>query len=219
MSTKDPKGKKPKNSYSEQEQWEDDLDLPPVDHTKARAKKPILEKAEFDIKRKKPIKLLFLILFILLSTGLFVMLNQSNENTIVPVENIENEQNECEATAEQLSANIEKHTEAKHSEELWSEDTVIAEEITRTELFQEELYEDQAPQNYHIIVGSFKNENIATGWLEKLSSAEYGVPSILEYEGWYRVIFLSYASVDQAEIEIGSIRNNLNLKAWIAYMK
>ena len=52
MSTKDPKGKKPKDSYSEQEQWEDDLDLPPLDQKKAQAKKPILEKAEFDKKRK-----------------------------------------------------------------------------------------------------------------------------------------------------------------------
>ena len=51
MSTKDPNGKKPKDSYSEQEQWEDDLDLPPIDHKKAQAKKPILEKAEFDKKR------------------------------------------------------------------------------------------------------------------------------------------------------------------------
>ena len=219
MSTKDPKGKKPKDSYSEQEQWEDDLDLPPLDHTKARAKKPILEKAEFDKKRKKPIKLLFSILVILLTTGLFVILHQSIENTIVPVENIENEQNEAEAPAEHLTANIEKHTEAKHSDKLWSEDTVIVEEITRTELFQEELYEDQAPQNYHIIIGSFKNENNATGWLEKSFFEEYGVPTIREYEGWYRVIFLSYASVEQAEIEIDSIRNNLNLKAWIAYMK
>ena len=219
MSTKDPKGKKPKDSYSEQEQWEDDLDLPPLDHTKARAKKPILEKAEFDKKRKKPIKLLFSILVILLTTGLFVILHQSIENTIVPVENIENEQNEAEAPAEHLTANIEKHTEAKHSDKLWSEDTVIVEEITRTELFQEELYEDQAPQNYHIIIGSFKNENNATGWLEKSFFEDYGVPTIREYEGWYRVIFLSYTSAEQAEIEIDSIRNNLNLKAWIAYMK
>ena len=219
MSTKDPKGKKPKDSYSEQEQWEDDLDLPPLDQKKAQAKKPILEKAEFDKKRKKPTKLLFLILVILLTTGLFVMLHQSNENTSVPVENIENEQNEGEVTAEQLTANIQKHSEAKHSDKLWSEDTVIVEEIARTELFQEELYEDQAPQNYHIIVGSFKNENNATGWLEKSTFEEYGVPTIREYEGWYRVIFLSYASVEQAEIEIDSIRNNLNLKAWIAYMK
>ena len=219
MSTKDPKGKKPKDSYSEQEQWEDDLDLPPLDQKKAQAKKPILEKAEFDKKRKKPTKLLFLILVILLTTGLFVMLHQSNENTSVPVENIENEQNEGEVTAEQLTANIQKHSEAKHSDKLWSEDTVIVEDIARTELFQEELYEDQAPQNYHIIVGSFKNENNATGWLEKSTFEEYGVPTIREYEGWYRVIFLSYASVEQAEIEIDSIRNNLNLKAWIAYMK
>jgi septal ring-binding cell division protein DamX len=219
MSTKDPKGKKPKDSYSEQEQWEDDLDLPPIDHTTAKAKKPILEKAEFDKKRKKPIKLLFLILVILLTTGLFVMLHQSMKHTIVPVENIENEQNGAEAAAEQLTANIEKYTEAKHSDELWSEDTVILEEITRTELFQEEQYEDQAPQNYHIIIGSFKNENNATSWLEKSFFEEYGVPTIRKYEGWYRVIFLSYASVEQAEIEIDSIRNNLNLKAWIAYMK
>ena len=220
MSTKDPKGKKPKDSYSEQEQWEDDLDLPPLDHTKARAKKPILEKAEFDKKRKKPIKLLFLTLFILLTSGLFFMLYQQNEeNTILQGEDSENEQKKSEATTEPLSANNEKHIEAKDSNEIWSEDTVIVEELLSTEMLQEELYEYEGPQNYHIIVGSFQNENNAIEWLEKSSFEEYGVPSIREYEGWYRVIFLSYASAEQAEIEIDSIRNNLNLKAWIAYMK
>jgi len=86
-------------------------------------------------------------------------------------------------------------------------------------MMQENLTEYESPKNYHIIVGSFKNENNAKSWLEKKSFNEYGVQSIRQFEDWYRVIFVSYVSVEQAEIEIDSIRSNLNLKAWIAYMK
>ena len=50
------------------------------------------------------------------------------------------------------------------------------------------------------------------------SFKEYDEQSIREFEDWYRVIFKSFPSLEQAEIEIDSIRNNLNLKAWIAYM-
>jgi len=64
-----------------------------------------------------------------------------------------------------------------------------------------------------------KDENNAKSWIKEKAFTEYGMQSIREFEGWYRVIFLSYASVEQAEIEIDSIRTNLNLKAWIAYMK
>ena len=92
------------------------------------------------------------------------------------------------------------------------------EELLKAEVVQEELSVYESPQNYHIIVGSFKNKNNAKKWLEK-NSLEYGEQSIREFEGWYRVIYLSYSSVEQAEIEIDSIRNNLNFKAWIAYME
>ena len=39
--------------YSEKDQWNDDLDLPPINHKTEPSKKPILEKAEFDRKKKK----------------------------------------------------------------------------------------------------------------------------------------------------------------------
>ena len=42
--------KEPKE-YSEKDQWNDDLDVAPLNYVKPKAKKPILEKAEFDKKR------------------------------------------------------------------------------------------------------------------------------------------------------------------------
>lgn len=38
--------------YSEQQQWEDDLDIPPIDAKIERPKKPIVEKAKFDKKKR-----------------------------------------------------------------------------------------------------------------------------------------------------------------------
>ena len=118
-------------------------------------------------------------------------------------------------------AQKEEEEEGKEKElnEIWPEDTVIVEELLSAEIMQEDLTGYGGPKNYHIIVGSFKNENNAKSWIKEKAFTEYGVQSIREIEGWYRVIFLSYASVEQAEIEIDAIRTNLNLKAWIAYMK
>ena len=39
--------------YSEKEQWDDDLDVAPLNYLKPKVQKPILEKAEFDKKKKR----------------------------------------------------------------------------------------------------------------------------------------------------------------------
>ena len=74
MSSSDQKGKKPSNAYSEKEQWEDDLDLPPIAHQKAKIKKPILEKAEFDKKRKTNLKPFIAIGSLLLMIGIYFLI-------------------------------------------------------------------------------------------------------------------------------------------------
>lgn len=225
MSGSDQKGKKPSHAYSEKEQWDDDLDLPPIEHQKAKIKKPILEKAEFDKKRKKNLKPFIAFGILLLMISVYFFISQDNkipnpkhsENLITESSTSENQRvDETKDIAQKEQEEKEREEELNES---WPEDTVIVEELLSTEMMQEDLTEYESPKNYHIIVGSFKNENNAKSWLEKKSFNEYGVQSIRQFEDWYRVIFVSYVSVEQAEIEIDSIRSNLNLKAWIAYMK
>ena len=56
-------GNNPK-AYTNKEQWEDDLDLPPIKHLEESIKKPILEKAAFDKNRKKSKRIPMLILLV-----------------------------------------------------------------------------------------------------------------------------------------------------------
>lgn len=225
MNSSDQKGKKQSNAYSEKEQWEDDLDLPPIDHQKVKIKKPILEKAAFDKKKKKNLKSFIVIGLLFLMTSIYMFISQDNktqnqklsENSMTEPSTIENQP--VDKTEDIAQKEQEDEGKEKELNEIWPEDTVIVEELLSAEIMQEDLTGYGGPKNYHIIVGSFKNENNAKSWIKEKGFTEYGVQSIREIEGWYRVIFLSYASVEQAEIEIDAIRTNLNLKAWIAYMK
>ena len=70
--------KKPTKSYSEKDQWNDDLDLPPLQHKKTTAKKPILEKADFDKKKKQPWKLYLSVIVIIVVGGGFYMFNSES---------------------------------------------------------------------------------------------------------------------------------------------
>ncbi len=222
MSDIDKNSKKNSKSYSEKDQWEDDLDLPPLEHKKATTKSPILEKAEFDKKRKTPRKFLLLILFTIMiitaAGSFFIFYQPKSENKTALVEDIEAQNISPSDTIGEEPANTLGQLE-EESAELWSEDTVFVEEIQNIDPVIQYSPEYEEPKNFHVIVGSFESENNAKSWLDKLSFEEYGVQSIREHLGWHRVIFRSYASVEQAEIEIDSIRNKLNLKAWIAYMK
>tara|TARA_B110000046_G_scaffold116529_1_gene123555 strand:- start:5089 stop:5730 length:642 start_codon:yes stop_codon:yes gene_type:complete len=204
--------KKPTKSYSEKDQWNDDLDLPPLQHKKTTAKKPILEKADFDKKKKQPWKLYLSVIVIIVLGGGFYIFNSESipENNTQKIHSVDAKI--PDTIPDQIIPSIE------NKEVVFSEDTMVIEELMETEQVIPFEYEVQGPKNYHIIVGSFMNEANANHWLDLASFNEYGVQYVREYRGWYRVVFLSYSTVEQAEIEIDNIRNDLNLKAWIAYM-
>ena len=169
MSSSDQKGKKPSNAYSEKEQWEDDLDLPPIAHQKTKIKKPILEKAEFDKKRKTNLKPFIAIGSLLLMIGIYFLIGQDDQTENPNIS--ENSRTETSTTDNQLvneTQNVAQQEEKEEDKlnETWQEDTVIVEELLKADVVQEELSVYESPQNYHIIVGSFKNENNAKKWLE-----------------------------------------------------
>lgn len=117
MSDIDKKGKKDSKPYSEKDQWEDDLDLPPLEHKKATTKSPILEKAEFDKKRKTPRKFLLLILFIVIAAGSFFILFQPKaENKSALVEEIEAQDSSPKDTIKEELANTVKQIEEESAE-------------------------------------------------------------------------------------------------------
>ena len=72
----------PETIYTEEQQWNDDLDLPPINAKIERPKKPIIEKVQKDKKRKSPAKVILLtLLFIVIGGGTTVILPDHTPNT------------------------------------------------------------------------------------------------------------------------------------------
>lgn len=207
--------KKPKESYSEKDQWNDDLDLPPLQHKKATAKKPILEKADFDKKKKQPWKLIFASLFIFVGLAVFFIFNSKNEvsKTVKTAKNTEEKQRIEDENVSEL--NQEKTN--NNTETVWLEDTVVVEELEELEPEQNIIGTNLGPHNYHIVIGSFLKEENALLWQEQLGESN-ATPIIIEYQKMFRVVLSSHGNADEAEIELDRTRTIKNFKAWIAYM-
>lgn len=212
-------GNNPK-AYTNKEQWEDDLDLPPIGHKKESIKKPILEKAAFDKNRKKSKRIPMLILLVAglaFIMGTYFIFRESKNEKLQQATNkedlqiVDNETKIIEQVEDSAAIEVKKEPEIE-------EESVIIEEIEESLDLQDEEMEYEGPKNYHIIVGSFKNNSNAQNWLDKTAYGEIEIQFIQEYDGWYRVVLFSCPSNEQAEIILDSVRNDLKLKAWIAYM-
>ena len=202
-------GNNPK-AYTNKEQWEDDLDLPPIGHKKESIKKPILEKAAFDKNRKKSKRIPMLILLVAglaFIMGTYFIFRESKNEKLQQATNkedlqiVDNVTKIIEQVEDSAAIEVKKEPEIEESLDL-----------------QDEEMEYEGPKNYHIVVGSFKNDAYAQNWLDKIAYGEIDIQYIREYDGWYRVILFSYSSNEQAEITLDAVRNDLKLKAWIAYM-
>lgn len=207
-------------AYTNKDQWEDDLDLPPIGHKQESIKKPILEKAAFDKNRKKSKRIPMLILLVAglaLIMGTYFIFRQATDEKLQQATNkedpqiVDNETKIIEQVEDSAAIEVKKEPEIQ-------EESVIIEEIEEAIDLQDEEMEYDGPKNYHIVVGSFKNDAYAQNWLDKTAYGEIDIQYVREYDGWYRVILFSYSSNEQAEITLDAVRNDLKLKAWIAYM-
>ena len=202
--------------YSEKDQWNDDLDLPPINHKSEPSKKPILEKAEFDRKKKKRWIPIVIVISIISISSPFV-LNTCNNDNGSSKQNLISESTEIDDST-YIEENILNEREVRDT--AFIEDTVIIENIeSEVEI---ELKEIEAitenKKYYHIIIGSFERENYANAFINELTQ-KTDATQIINYNGIYRVSYNSYNDSDEAEIELDYIRNTLNLKSWIAYVR
>ena len=202
--------------YSEKDQWNDDLDLPPINHKAEPSKKPILEKAEFDRKKKKRWIPIVIVISIIAISSPF-MLNTCNNDNGSSKQNLITKSTEIDDST-YIEENILNESEVKDT--AFIEDTVIIESIeSEVEI---ELKEIEAitenKKYYHIIIGSYERENYANAFINELTQ-KTDATQIINYNGMHRVSYNSYNDSDEAEIELDYIRNTLNLKSWIAYMR
>ncbi len=202
--------------YSEKDQWNDDLDLPPINHKTEPSKKPILEKAEFDRKKKKRWIPILIVISIIAISSPFI-LNTCNNDNGSSKQNLISESTEIDDST-YIEENILNESEVKDT--AFIEDTVIIENIeseVEIELKEIEAITDNK-KYYHIIIGSFERENYANVFINELTQ-KTDATQIINYNGLHRVSYNSYDDSDEAEIELDYIRNTLNLKSWIAYMR
>ena len=203
MAKDEKKNEKDSKQYSENDQWNDDLDVMPLNYVKPEGKKPIVEKAEFD-KKKKRIWIPLLTMISILAVSTPIMFNACEGKDKVPKQ-----------MAVIVSDGNKKDSIIEDTE--FIEDTVIIETVESIELIEEQSIE-LGPRFFHIVIGSFEQEKNALSFVQALEN-QNSETKIIQHNGIYRVSFNSYFDSDEAEIEIDYIRNTLNLKSWIAYMK
>ena len=213
--------------YSEKEQWNDDLDVAPLNYVKPKVQKPILEKAEFD-RKKKPIWIPILsIAMIIIIGSIFLFIYRKT------IFNTQKEQRNQKASI--ITENIQNKPNKKHKEEKIQfiedesvtnddiQDSIII-ETSENETLNENHHVtikselDRGSKNFHIVIGSFEQEQNAYSFASNRESLSEN-RKVIEHNGWFRVSHSTYLNNLEAEIALDKLRNHLNILAWITYMK
>jgi cell division protein FtsN len=221
--------------YSEEQQWEDDLDLPPINATKPEVpKKPILEKAKRDKKRRSPLFYAMITVFVLIIGGL---------TTIAVFYNDLKGRLPFLAQETELESNLKKKDPEPENDPSvtveesnpYEEEVLIQEEEEEEEVIEEVVVQEVKPApkkvkakketskpkvqssgngNYHVIVGSFGEEANANRFSSKLQAEGFSSSVIGNYGGMYLVSISSHASRSEAGSSASSISNKYP-KNWI----
>lgn len=216
MVNEENKNEKDTKIYSENDQWHDDLDVMPLNYVKPEGKKPIVEKAEFDKKKKKRWIPIVAMISILVGSTPFIFKTCEDRSgapkkmAVISSKNHKKDSIIKNESLENLEAELIEESE-------FIEDTVVIESVDSEEFIEEQPLE-LGPRFFHIVIGSFEQENNALSFVQGIENQD-SETKIIQHNGIYRVSFKSYFDSDEAEIELDYIRNTLNLKSWIAYMK
>ena len=153
--------------YSEKDQWNDDLDLPPINHKTEPSKKPILEKAEFDRKKKKRWIPIVIVISIIAISSPFILNTCNNDN------DSSNQNLITKSTEIDDSTPIEENllNESNTKDSAFIEDTAIIENIeSEVEIELKEIETiTENKKYYHIIIGSFEREKYANAFVKELT--------------------------------------------------
>lgn len=220
--------------YTEEEQWNDDLDLPPVNATVERPKKPILEKAKADKKRRSPMLLILIIAAVIVLGGATtVVLYGENLGLFMAKEEVK-EQVEEELNEDKIDewydADETEDSEEEDGEEEDSEDeeasvvkeaepvekkTVVAEKKpVPVEVKKVATVSSATNGAYHIVAGAFGDVSNAERLVTKLKGLGYSAQVLAQLNGLHIVSAGSYSSQQEAERALKENAGNLP-KAWI----
>ena len=210
--------------YSEEDQWKDDLDVPPLHAKIERPKKPILEKTRKDKKPKRPIFYLLLLFAVLMIGGvltislfynsfekLYISLSKTPTEEIIPEKN-EGKSLKVKEKTKEITQN---ETESTQKEAI--QETPISQKpqvLGDSELIQTSTGQVNRSLPYHVIGGAFMAKSNAERYQNKLISAGNTSVIIGEFDKLYIVSIGSYPSKEEAEFALSTSRS-ISANAWI----
>lgn len=210
--------------YTEEDQWKDDLDLPPINAKIEKPKKPILEKTQKDKKKRRPAFYFLLTFLVLIIAGtLTVAMFYNSLEEFLPFMKSE-KIHEKEIVAEEKNNEIPEEEIKKNpseDEEKEIQETVKEEPVEEVEENQVEsgmiqTSTGQVDRNkpYHVIAGAFSDKSNADRYQNKLTSEGNNSVIIGQFDNLYIVSIGSYSSMAEAENSLGEAKNK-SPKAWI----
>lgn len=215
-----------KEMVSEEEQWNDDLDVPPVNFVKEEVKKPILEKAQKDKKGKKKILLPILLLVLLGGATVAVFTMDSIRNKIPFLANHDSKEIQSEVSEkEEAEVNNSEEEPIEDVEETINSDlqtentdenaTTLEEDVNEVPIEEpiETTVQVSSPGKYsvdkklpvQVIVGSFTEESNAQNKINQMKSLGYEASIIGRYDNLYLVSLASFNSYSEAKAELTTI--------------
>lgn len=192
---------------SEEEQWKDDLDLPPVNYKPERPKQPILEKTKKDKKPRRNGTIVLILIALLITGGAaYVGFNYKDLKEKIPF--LASGEKEVKEKVEPAKA-IETPEDIS-VEEIPEEEEVAIEEVTPESTPEPAKETKPAPVSssanglrvdkglpVQVIVGSFGEVANANRMVEKLQTQGFPAQIIGVYGGLHTVSVASFNSMDE----------------------
>jgi hypothetical protein len=217
----------PEPAYTEEQQWNDDLDLPPINAKIERPKKPIIEKVQKDKKRKSPAKVILLtLLFLVISGGTTVILMRDQLGISIPFLSASKESTEVKSTRSTKSTVVEEtSTESETTEIVETVEKPATETPVDSEIEEQSVSNTSAmiqtstgsvnpSQPFHVIAGAFKEKSNAERFRDRLRENGNSNSEIIgEFDGLFIVSVTSHSNMQEAQ---ESQKTNTTIsKSWI----
>jgi len=207
-------------NYTIEEQWNDDLDIPPIGYNKPLRKQPILEKTKKDhVKQSKTLPILLFSIVLLGSIGgiLFYQTTKQKEKRLSfaeykTIRNKSKQQQLVQANSKKVD---ELNTAVKQTAH---PDTIKQVQQTKPIVSQPKENGLLAKGNYHIIGNAFRKKSNAERYCKKLNDTGKSAELLCKLGGLYHVKINSFENKIQAQKELNSYRG-ISKGAWIMYLK
>jgi cell division protein FtsN len=209
------------SQYTEEDQWKDDLDVPPINAKIERPKKPIIEKAKSDKKKRRPAFYILTVLLIILIGGsvtVGVFYDQLKQHLPFVAQEATKA---VEKPSETESNNVIE--EEEDAEPIVEEDTIVEDTPVEAEPIEENVSSESIQTStgtvdrnkpFHLIAGAFSQKENADRYQSKLNNEGNTSIIIGQFDQLYIVSVGSYSSKEEAQQEYQTKKANYP-KAWI----